>query len=92
MRIRKKRFIIPRFNTWSSGTLHYECEQFLGDIDKVFGYLNGISGNYYGLRQSFKQNNVNTSERFTSEFFDYRYYKGTGTLHFFPKVTKLLIA
>ncbi|GAO73472.1 DUF4942 domain-containing protein [Comamonas sp. E6] len=85
MRIRKKRFIIPRFNTWSSGALQYECEQFLGDIDKVFGYLNGISGDYFGLRQSFRKNNVNTSERFTSEFFEYRYYKGSGTLHFFPK-------
>lgn len=86
VRIRKTRFIIPRFSVSSyGGSLDYESEHFLSDIDKVFGYLHGITEPYEGLVNGFKQNNVLTGDRVATKFFDFRYYKGAGTIHFYPK-------
>lgn len=86
VRIRKTRFIIPRFSVSSfSGSLDYESEHFLSDIDKVFGYLHGITEAYDGLVDGFKRNNVLTGHRVATKFFDFRYYKGAGTIHFYPK-------
>jgi hypothetical protein len=85
VRIRKSRFIIPRFSVSSySGSLEYESQQFLSDIDKVFGYLHGISDAYDGLVNGFNQNNVLRGDRISTRFFDFRYYK-CGTIHFYPK-------
>lgn len=85
VRIRKTRFIIPRFSVSSySGSLEYESQQFLADIDKVFGYLHGISGEYDGLVNGFQKNHVLGGDRFYTKYFSFRYFKGRGTIHFFP--------
>lgn len=87
VRIRKTRFIIPRFSLSShSGSLEYESERFLADIDKVFGYLHGVRDSYNGLVNAFRNHpKPSSGERMQSEFFDCRYYAGTGTIHFYPK-------
>jgi len=86
VRIRKSRFIIPRFSVSAfGGSLSYESNQFLSDIDKVFGYLHGITGPYDGLVHGFNTNNVLNADRISTRFFDFRFYRGTGTIHFYPK-------
>lgn len=86
VRIRKTRFIIPRFRVSSfGGSLEYESQQFLSDIDKIFGYLHGVSGAYDGLVNGFQQNHVLGGKRIPTKYFDFRFFQGTGTIHFFPK-------
>ena len=53
MRLRKSRFILPRFRMGFGGHLDYEDERFLADLDKCWGYLHGVSDNYDGLVQRF---------------------------------------
>lgn len=86
VRIRKTRFIIPRFSVSNyGGSLEYESRHFLADIDKVFGYLHGITEAYDGLVNGFERNHVLGGDRIATKFFDFRYYKGAGTIHFYPK-------
>lgn len=85
MRIKRTRFIIPRFDTTWGGSLCYESEQFLADIDKVFGYLHGIQDRYDGLVDGFKRGLHKDGDRVSTRFFDFRFFKGAGTIHFFPK-------
>lgn len=85
MRVRRTRFIIPGFSVVYSGRLDWSSLQFLGDIDKVFGYLNGISGPYDGLVAAFERGAHEGSARVSTRFFDYRFYKGAGTMHFYPR-------
>ena len=85
VRIRKTRFIIPRFSYSAfSKSLEYESKQFLSDIDKVFGYLHGETGPYEGLVNGFDKNRVIGGERISTKYFDFRFYQGTGTIHFYP--------
>jgi hypothetical protein len=85
VRIRKTRFIIPCFRTYYGGSgLDYESEQFLADIDKVFGYLHGETQPYNGLVSGFSRRDKGSSDRIKTRYFDFRYYSGTGTIHFYP--------
>ena len=85
MRLRRTRFIIPNFRVTWGGSLLYESEQFLSDIDKVFGYLHGVTEKYDGLVNAFKRSESHTGERISTRYFDFRFYKGAGTMHFYPK-------
>lgn len=90
MRLRKSRFILPRFRMGFGGGLDYEDERFLADLDKCWGYLHGISGDYDGLVQAVRKNQIGTGDRFSSRFFEFRYYKGAQTLHFYPKNAEVM--
>lgn len=85
MRVKRSRFILPRFNCTYSGDIGYEGEQFLSDVDKVFGYLDGISDRYDGLVHAFRTQKVENGARYSTRYFDFRYYKRAGTIHFYPK-------
>jgi len=86
MRIKRTRFIIPGFKaSWGGRGLDYESERFLADIDKVFGYLHGVSDKYNGLVDAFDKGLHLDSGRVSTRFFEFRYYKGTQTIHFYPK-------
>lgn len=85
MRIRKTRFILPRFRVGFSGNLDYEDERFLADIDKAFHYLHGGSGDFDGLVQACRKNKLGSGERYSSRYFEFRHFGGTQTMHFFPK-------
>lgn len=90
MRIRRTRFIVPRFNTTGRGDLMYESRQLLAEIDKVFGYLHGLSGPYDGLEKAWSRSEPLGGERISSRFFDFRFYKGVGTIHFYPKSQEIV--
>lgn len=86
VRIRRSRFIIPRFEMSYSGSISYESERFLADIDKVWGYLmEGRRDSYDGLVEAFRRQNPRAGERVSTRYFDFRFYKHAGTIHFYPK-------
>lgn len=90
MRLRKSRFILPRFRMGYGGNLDYEDERFLADLDKCWGYLHGITGSYDGLVQACRSSDLRTSGRYSSRFFEFRYYKGSQTLHLYPKSAEVM--
>lgn len=89
MRLRKTRFILPRFRVGFSNNLDYEDERFLADIDKAFHYLHGGVGEFDGLVQACRKNPLGTGERFSSRYFEFRHYKA-GTMHFYPKSEEVM--
>lgn len=90
MRIKRSRFIIPSesHSYWRSSASWDMCSM-LGDFDRVFALLDGKQAPAIGLRdlfetpESFKR--LLDAERLSSDYFDVRYYKGIGTIHFYPK-------
>ena len=50
----------------------------------MFGYLHGETGPYEGLVNGFDKNRVIGGERISTKYFDFRFYQGTGTIHFYP--------
>ena len=91
MRIKRSRFIIPGFSlSYSGRELSYESKSFLSDIDKVFGYLHGISDKYDGLVQAFDSGKHMKGGRISTQFFEFRYYSGTTTIHFYPKSEEII--
>lgn len=90
MRLKRTRFIIPNFSLTWGGSLCYESEQFLADIDKVFGYLHGVTGSYDGLVDTFRRQRCDSGERISSRYFEFRFYKGARTMHFYPKSQEVI--
>ncbi|WP_103737848.1 DUF4942 domain-containing protein [Diaphorobacter sp. LR2014-1] len=85
MRVKRTRFILPRFTCSYLSGLSYEGEQFLSDVDKVFGYLDGVTDRYDGLVSAFKTQKVENGKRYSTRYFDFRFYFAAGTIHFYPK-------
>jgi hypothetical protein len=93
IRIKGTRFILPghRTDSWrdepSWGSL-----QLLRDFDKVFAMLDGKQEPEYGLTRLFQTsfNLLRTSKRMSTDYFDVRYFKGMGTIHFYPRDVKLI--
>jgi predicted RNA methylase len=85
-RIRTTRFVLPYFRHHSWG-LDHGCIQKLADFDKVFAMLDGKREPEVPLAQLCERQfgSLKTSERMTSSYFDVRYYKGVGTMHFFAR-------
>lgn len=96
MRIKRTRFILPLMRTEFSRTyIPHNVEQVLGDIDKVFRYLDGKPTDVgYGLRESLNASGnfdaASAGERVNSEYFSVRYYPGRGTFHFFPNSVEVV--
>ena len=89
MRLRKTRFILPRISADRSG-FGYESERFLADIDLCWGYLFGVSGEYDGIVQTARQQGLVSGERYSSRFFDFRFFAGTGTIHVFARSPEVM--
>jgi hypothetical protein len=94
MSIKKKRFILPYFNapSWSGGNFDSKRLKMLSDIDLVFSLLDGKRKVDNGM-VSVCENNMaalKSGDRVSSTYFDLRYYKGKGTIHFFPKSQELV--
>ena len=85
MRIRRSRFIMPGFSLSYGGSLNYESERFLADVDKVWSYLMGEPEGADGLVPTLRRADLRSSDRMSSRYFDARLYKGAGTLHLYPK-------
>jgi hypothetical protein len=97
MRLKTTRFVLPHMKGWSN---HFDWDtvQKLRDIDKVFRMLDGKIGEgtpedpFYGL--AWAANNcfsrLRAAERVETEYFDFRWYQGVQTMHFYPKSKKLI--
>lgn len=93
IRLKASRIILPghRDDGWRS-SLSWESMQTLRDIDKVFAMLDGKQESSLGLAHLFDTqfNQLRTTKRMTTDYFDVRYYKGIGTIHFYPRDVKLI--
>lgn len=93
MRIKTTRFVLPHHNTESyHSSFRWETEQLLKDFDKVFAMLDGKQLPTFGLHDASRAyfKDLRDGKRVSSDYFDLRYYKGIGTLHFFPKKKELV--
>lgn len=95
MRVKRTRFITPgeRHESYRSHA-SYDIVGMLGDFDRVFAMLDGKSGTTLGLRDLFDHpdtyKQLVRGERLSSDYFDVRYYRGRGTIHFFPRNVEVI--
>lgn len=90
LRIRHTRFIIPGHiaDDWRTRG-DWQTLRFLSDFDKVFAMLDGKVAPAVSLESLFE--NPTTYQqlvggaRLSSDYFDVRYYRKRGTIHFFPR-------
>lgn len=93
MRIRHTRFILPGHKTESYSTsLPWETERLLADFDRVFSMLDGKMEPDVSLAQAsrFRFEELRKGKRISTSYFDLRYFRGIGTLHFFPKSQEIM--
>ena len=93
MRIKTTRFILPGHGSasYSSGP-SWDSVQMLADFDKVFALLDGKRRPEVGLIDVFKTHwdELRGGERVASDYFDVRYYRRAGTIHFFARSAPLV--
>lgn len=89
-RLKMTRLILPQnfpLFKWSLTATWQTC-QMLGDFDKVFAILDGVTKVEKGLRDLFENEDMysqlKAGARLQSTYFDVRFYAGTGTIHLFP--------
>lgn len=94
MRVKSTRFILPgeSAESWRSSA-SWELKQMLGDFDRVFAMLDGkpmqdgkkaeegTLAHLFGSETTYRV--LLDGERMASDYFDVRYYKGRGTIHFY---------
>lgn len=88
MRIKGTRFVLPYFKpNYSGKALDWQAKNKLEDFDKAFALLDGNpQAKHFGLVDLFNSQyaELAAGNRLSCDFFDIRYYPGTGTIHFFP--------
>ena len=93
MKIKATRFVLPRHGAgcWSHN-FSWETERLLSDFDRVFALVDGKREPAVSLLSVARQrfDDLRRGERVSSSYFDLRFYRGIGTLHFFPKSKKLI--
>jgi hypothetical protein len=63
----------------------------MGDFDKVFAILDGKDPNAIdGIEKVARRVSLGSSTRHDSEYFQWRYYHGAGTIHLYPKRLDLI--
>jgi hypothetical protein len=90
-RLQTTRFIMPRFSS-SWGYMDWNSFKQLSDYDKVFAMLDGKAECEVSLESLFRDRlaELRAGARLSASYFDVRYYKGAGTIHFYPKNKKLI--
>jgi hypothetical protein len=87
MRLKTTRFVIPNCgDNYFKNSVNYGTKQMLRDMDKVFSLLDGVDDPEISLYSIF-DNQLHTlcnGERITGSYFSCRFFKGIGTIHFFP--------
>lgn len=97
-RLKMSRMVLPSKDrsgyAWRS-CVSYQDTQLFQDIDRVFALLDGkhhsaIQGleSLFSTDATFKQ--LSQGERLSSDYFDVRFFPGTGTFHFFPRRADLI--
>ncbi len=91
-RIKTSRFILPYFKAGYSEALDWDSMKRLADFDKVFAALDGKLQPEISLVKAVTANHsaVRHAERVSSSYFDIRFYKGVGSIHFYPRDKKLM--
>jgi hypothetical protein len=105
-RVKMTRFVLPMvgWNQQFDYVVPWGWRDICADFDKVFAMLDGKSERSYqpgpngeppdmiGLDALFKDSlaALKTSERMQTEYFDVRFYKGIGTVHFYPRRKDLI--
>jgi hypothetical protein len=92
-RIKSTRIVLPRRLTsygWY-GCTDFEGMRAMGDFDKVFAILDGKDPNAIdGIEKVARRVSLGSSTRHDSEYFQWRYYHGAGTIHLYPKRLDLI--
>lgn len=91
-RIRTTRFILPHMRHGYGAGMEWETERRLADFDKVFAMLDGKREAETSMVSVIRRNHASllAASRLQSDYFEIRYFKGTGTIHFFPTDKKLV--
>ena len=53
-------------------------------------YLQGGTGDFDGLVRATRENRIETGDRFSSRYFEFRFYRGSQTLHLYPKSAEVM--
>lgn len=90
-RVKMTRFIIPVRNSYGLGPSWEDLKK-LQDFDKAFAMLDGKAQCSYGLHDLFSAmpNDLKRSQRMTTDYFDVRWYRHAGTVHFYPRNRDLI--
>jgi hypothetical protein len=90
-RVKMTRFIIPVRNSYGLGPSWEDLKK-LQDFDKTFAMLDGKAQCNYGLYDLFQAmpNDLKRSQRMTTDYFDVRWYRQAGTVHFYPRSRNLI--
>jgi uncharacterized protein DUF4942 len=85
-RVKMTRFIIPVRNSYGLGPSWEDLKK-LQDFDKAFAMLDGKAQCNYGLHDLFNTlpDDLKRSQRMTTDYFDVRWYRQAGTVHFYPR-------
>lgn len=85
-RLKHTRFILPVTGSYSN-SLSWDSEKMLQDLDKTFAMIDGKLNVPNDLVATFRSqwNTLKHGERVTTAYFDVRYYRGVGSIHFYPK-------
>lgn len=87
-RLKTTRFILPGFGTDSySRGLGWEQQRRLADFDLVWALLDGKRQPEFGLVDLFttRFDDLKAGQRLSSDYFEVRYYRQAGTVHFFAR-------
>ena len=92
LKLKTTRFVIP--NNKSYGSFSSSAMSMLRDFDKAFAMLDGKHHCEVSLESLFsdRMDELRDGKRLSGSYFDVRYFKGVGTIHFFPKSEKLMDA
>ncbi len=88
-RLKMSRFILHVGSTgWG---IDWNQRQTVADIEKVFGLMDGQPGTDLSMTELLSDHKrINGSGRHITTYFDFRYYKGAGTLHVYPRRKDLM--
>jgi len=93
MALQRKRFILSGFGLdgWRS-SISYEAFRKLEEIDRIFAMVDGKVEPDISLVSLFQNHflALRNGSRLSSSYFDIRYYRGIGTIHFYPKDQRLI--
>lgn len=91
-KIRATRFILPHMRESFGEDVSWDGKELLRDIDRAFAMLDGKYEPTFGMLDAVQRHNalLRDAQRVASDYFDIRYYKGAGTMHFFPRRKDLI--
>lgn len=90
-KIRPTRFILPHMKDFM-GYISWEAKEQIRDIDQAFALLDGKTETVFSMCDAIEnhKDDVRDSVRVSSDYFDIRFFRGAGTLHFFPRRADLI--